>query len=402
MEAARLARNLSMDAERGDVIRVGFGVTALAKAQAGGAHDGISHYTQELWHQFNQRSSVTCIPFSFGVEWQGKHLGSISASEEPSQPLSTYAKAAAWSVLSGQDYIGIDRIASKVDLIHATDHYIPQCRSRPVVASLMDAIPFSHPEWSGGSFRSIKNALWLKAIRWAERIITISEYSKTELSKWAHIDPRKIEVIPLGVDQRWFAEVPPATLTLVQQTYQLPKQFFVSIGTLQPRKNVAATIQAHRMLSAVQRAQYPLIIVGRAGWRCENVISMIQQDTVGGTVRWLTHVSDQDLLPIVKLAKGLVFPSLAEGFGLPVLEAFAAQVPVITSNTTSLPEVAGGAALCVSPTNMGDIAESMQRLIDDEALCLNLRQKGLIQAKRFSWEACARKTTAVYEQVLSA
>ena len=112
MEAARLARNLSMDAERGDVIRVGFGVTALAKAQAGGAHDGISHYTQELWHQFNQRSSVTCIPFSFGVEWQGKHLGSISASEEPSQPLSTYAKAAAWSVLSGQDYIGIDRIAS--------------------------------------------------------------------------------------------------------------------------------------------------------------------------------------------------------------------------------------------------------------------------------------------------
>ena len=266
----------------------------------------------------------------------------------------------------------------------------------------MDAIPFSHPEWSGGSFRSIKNALWLKAIRWAERIITISEYSKTELSKWAHIDPRKIEVIPLGVDQRWFAEVPPATLTLVQQTYQLPKQFFVSIGTLQPRKNVAATIQAHRMLSAVQRAQYPLIIVGRAGWRCENVISMIQQDTVGGTVRWLTHVSDQDLLPIVKLAKGLVFPSLAEGFGLPVLEAFAAQVPVITSNTTSLPEVAGGAALCVSPTNIGDIAESMQRLIDDEALCLNLRQKGLIQAKRFSWEACARKTTAVYEQVLSA
>jgi glycosyltransferase involved in cell wall biosynthesis len=384
------------------MMRVGFGVTALAKAQAGGAHDGISHYTQELLHQLNQHPSVTCTPFSFGVAWQGKHFGATSSPETPSQTLSTYARAAAWSVLSGRDYIGIDRIAANVDLIHATDHYIPRCHSRPVVASLMDAIPFSHPEWSRGSFRSLKNALWLRAIRWAERIITISEYSKTELSKWAHIDPSKIAVIPLGVDQCWFAEVPLAALNHVQQTYQLPKQFFVSVGTLQPRKNVAAAIQAHRTLSAAQRAQYPLVIVGRAGWRCENVISMIKQDAASRTVRWLTQVSDQDLLPIVKLAKGLVFPSLAEGFGLPVLEAFAAQVPVITSNTTSLPEVAGSAALCVPPTNIKAIAQSMQRLIDDDALCLSLRQQGLLQAKRFSWEACAQKTAKVYEQVLSA
>jgi|LauGreSuBDMM15SN_2_FD.fasta_scaffold01073_4 glycosyltransferase involved in cell wall biosynthesis len=384
------------------MIRVGFGVTALAKAQAGGAHDGISHYTQELWHQLNQQAGIRCTPFSFGVAAQDKYLNEADASQAPSQTLSAYAKAAAWSVLSGQDYLGIDRISSKVDLIHATDHYIPKCHSRPVIASLMDAIPFSHPEWSGGSFRSVKNALWLKAIGWANKVITISEYSKDELSKWANIEPNKIVVIPLGVDQRWFADVAATSLARVRQTYQLPEQFFISVGTLQPRKNIGSTIQAHRGLCASLREQYPLVIVGRAGWRCEDVLAMIQQDSATGTVFWLPQVSDQDLLAIVKMARGLVFPSLAEGFGLPVLEAFAAQVPVITSNTTSLPEVAGNAALCVTPTDVDAIAQAMLRLIDDQDLCLSLRARGLERAKAFSWEACAQGTASVYRQMLSA
>ena len=383
------------------MIRVGFGVTALAKAQAGGAHDGISHYTQELWHQLNQQAGIRCAPFSFGVAAQDKYLNEADASQVSSQTLSAYAKAAAWSVLSGQDYLGIDRISSKVDLIHATDHYIPKCRSRPVLASLMDAIPFSHPEWSGGSFRSVKNALWLKAIGWADKVITISEYSKHELSKWANIEPSKIEVIPLGVDQRWFADVEATAFARVRQTYPLPEEFFISVGTLQPRKNMSATIQAHRALSATLRKLYPLVIVGRAGWRCEDVLAMIQHDSAAGTVLWLPQVSDQDLLPIVKMAHGLVFPSLAEGFGLPVLEAFAAQVPVITSNTTSLPEVAGDAALCIAPRDVAALAQSMQRLIDDEALCIGLRARGLERAKKFSWEACALGTAAIYQQMLS-
>ena len=128
---------------------------------------------------------------------------------------------------------------------------------------------------------------------------------------------------------------------------------------------------------------------------------MIQHDSAAGTVLWLPQVSDQDLLPIVKMAHGLVFPSLAEGFGLPVLEAFAAQVPVITSNTTSLPEVAGDAALCIAPRDVAALAQSMQRLIDDEALCIGLRARGLERAKKFSWEACALGTAAIYQQMLS-
>jgi alpha-1,3-rhamnosyl/mannosyltransferase len=396
------------------VIRVGFGVTALAKAQAGGAHDGLSHYTQELLTRFEQRSDLACVPFSFGTalpavdrmllgddQHAAPEAHPDAHPKAQSQVLRPYPAAAAWSVLSGQDFIGVDRLASRIDLLHATDHHIPKCQSVPVVATLMDAIPFSHPEWTNGSFRSLKNALWRQAIGWADRVITISEYSKSELVKWAGVDPEKIDVISLGVDQRWFSEVTAELCARVRQTHRLPNTFFISVGTLQPRKNVLSTIQAHRALSPSERKQYPLVIVGRAGWKCEEVIALIEQDSRSGMVRWLPKVTDEDLFVIVKLSQGLVFPSLAEGFGLPVLEAFAAQVPVITSNTTSLPEVAGDSALCVPPLDVEAIAEALRQLIDDTALRQTLKQKGLNRALQFSWNTCADSTFAVYQKALA-
>ena len=388
------------------MIRVGFGVTALVQAQAGGAHDGISHYTQELFSRLQQRSNLTCVPFSFGMALPalGHTLASPDLQARPQvqpQVLRPYPAAAAWSVLSGQDYLGIDRLASRVDLLHATDHYIPKCGSVPLVATLMDAIPFSHPEWTNGSFRTLKNGLWRRAIGWADRVITISEYSKSELVKWAGVRPDKIDVISLGVDQRWFNEVTAQRRARVRQAYRLPDTFFISVGTLQPRKNVLSTIQAHRALSPKLRSQYPLVIIGRAGWKCEDTLAMIEQDSHAGTMHWLPQVTDEDLFVIVKMAHGLVFPSLAEGFGLPVLEAFAAQVPVITANTTSLPEVAGDSALSVPPQDVEAIAEAMRQLIDDTALCQTLKQKGLNRAHQFSWDTCADSTLAVYQKALA-
>jgi alpha-1,3-rhamnosyl/mannosyltransferase len=393
---------------------VGFGVTALAKAQAGGAHDGLSHYTQELLTRFWQRSDLACVPFSFGTALPALDKMLVGDDQQAApevqpkthpkaqpQVLRPYPAAAAWSVLSGQDFIGIDRLASRVALLHATDHFIPRCSSVPVVATLMDAIPFSHPEWTNGSFRSLKNALWRQAIGWAYRVITISDYSKNELIKWAGVQPDKIEVISLGVDQRWFNKVTAERCARVRQAHCLPDNFFISVGTLQPRKNVISTIQAHRALSLAQRKQYPLVIVGRAGWKCEDTLAMIEQDSRAGAVHWLPQVTDEDLFVIVKMAHGLVFPSLAEGFGLPVLEAFAAQVPVITSNTTSLPEVAGDSALGVPPQDVEAIAEAMRQLIDDTALCKTLKQKGLKRALQFSWDTCADRTLEVYQKTLA-
>lgn len=381
--------------------RIAFGVSALCKGLAGGGLDGIGNYTREILGQlktpaFAQQSDLQLVPFAFGCPVPDALTGSTGVS------LGRYSVGAAWSALTGADCPGIGPLARQVDLIHATDHYVPKCAAVPVVATLMDAIPLSHPHWLRSELRTLKNALWSRAARWADAVITISEYSRTELAHWAGIDPSRITVIPLGVGQGWYRDVARTEMDRVREKYGLSETFFISVGTLQPRKNVARTIEAHRALPDKLRRRCPLVIIGRAGWRCEDVLRLIEQESGTGTVRWLQHVPDQDLLPVLKQATGLLFPSLAEGFGLPVVEAFAAQVPVITSNTTSLPEVAGDAALMVDPLDIDAMSAAMLCLLQDGRLADTLRQRGLARARQFTWQGCAQATAGVYAEVLAA
>ncbi len=388
------------------MMRVGFGVTALCKGIAGGGSDGIGNYTLEMLNQFGVRDDLSLVPFAFGQAVAGEVLrkldrAAVMASADNSGiTLGRYPLNAAWSAATSLNFFGIDHLNQKVDLIHATDHYVPKCSPVPLVATLMDAIPLSHPHWSRGNHRGLKNALWIRAANWADQIITISEYSKLELAKWTGISPNKISVIPLGVDKRWFREVPAAEFAQVRARYALPERFFISVGTLQPRKNIEGAILAHRSMPLAERQRLPLVIVGRAGWKCEAVLKMIDEDTSSGAVRWLQHVPEADLLAVVKSASALVFASLAEGFGLPVLEAFAAQVPVVTSNTTSLPEVTGDAALTVDPLDIAALSSAMTRVVGDEALANDLKQRGLRRAQAFNWQACAAATVGVYQEVV--
>ena len=389
------------------MIKVGFGVSALVKGLAGGGIDGIGNYTLEMLRRLEEISNgsvaqtdslyaapIRLMPFAFGTEVPR------SLTEVPGIKLGRYSVSAAVSALTGLNCPGISSLGKQVDLIHATDHYVPKCSRVPVVATLMDAIPLSHPQWLRDDFRGLKNALWKRATGWADAVIAISEYSKIELSKYCDIPLDRITVTPLAVDERWYNDVAAARLESVREKYKLPQSFFVSVGTLQPRKNIAAVIHAHRSLTPAERLQCPLVIIGRAGWKCEDVIALIEEESASGAVRWLQHVPADDLLPVVKMARGMLFPSLAEGFGLPVLEAFAAQVPVITSNTSSLPEVAGDAAISVDPSDIEAMSNAMHRLIEDKDLHANLVQLGLARAKQFTWDSCAAKTLNVYERVL--
>jgi len=373
-------------------MRIGFGVTALCNGLSGGGLDGIGNYTREIMSRIVSAPQVELVPFSFRV--------AIPSGMAQGVQLGRYSVNTAWSVATGANFFGIDDLVSRVDLIHATDHYVPRCKPAPMIATLMDAIPLSHPQWLRSEFRDIKNFLWKRAANWADEVITISDYSKIELSKWAGISLDKITVIPLAVDERWFRIVSSDAFVRVRQLYQLPETFFISVGTLQPRKNVESTILAHRALSPAERIRTPLIIIGRAGWKCEKVMQLIEEDSASGAVRWLKHVPDTDLLPVLKLASALVFPSLGEGFGLPVLEAFAASVPVITSNTTSLPEVTGDAAISLNPLDIDAISKSMQQVLEDLNLVMVLKQRGLVRAKSFSWQTCADLTLNVYKRML--
>lgn len=376
-------------------MRLGFGVTVLARCLQSGGVDGIGSYTRELLKRLLQADGMTVVPVSFGVT-------TAAASDVPDNvaQFGKYPLVAALSAATGFNFTGSARLSGKIDLMHATDHMIPKLGAVPVVATLMDAIPLSHPEWVSLRFRGLKNALWKKASHWAAHVITISEYSKCEIQEHFGLPPERISVTPLGVDERWFRPPAGGKREEVSSRLGLPDRYFLFVGTLQPRKNVGRVIEAYRALPRAVRDEVPLLVAGRAGWQCDDIVSALNSQAYGPSIRWLRHLPDDDLLAVMQKATALVQPSLYEGFGLPVLEAFAAGVPVITSNTTALPEVAGDAAVLVDPLDTAAIAEAMMTLLENEELAASLRSRGRLRAREFSWDRTAAMTLAVYRRAL--
>ena len=376
-------------------MRVAFGTTVLERGLAREAVDGIGNYSRELLDKLTGVSGVQPIPFTYS------RADLRDAAQSGRLGLGPFGPQALYSLATGLSFpIAKRRLFGRLDLVHATDHLIPSIRNLPVVATLMDAIPLSHPEWVAYSFRNVKNAIWRKTAHWATHVITISSHAKEELIEWFRLPEHRISVTPLGVDRRWFAFPSPFEVHRINVTYALPERFFLFVGTLQPRKNVARLIAAHRMLPMSLRKEYPLVVVGRAGWGCEGEVSALE-DGDGGALRWLRYVPESDLVTLVGRAAGLVFPSLHEGFGLPVLEAFAAGVPVIASNSTSLPEVAGDAAFLVNPERTDELSDAMRELVGNSAVADRLRIAGRERAARFTWDHTTALTVKVYRQVLA-
>lgn len=373
---------------------MGYGVTVLSRCIAENSVDGIGSYTNELLSRFHAREDVDIVPFSFNAKIPSELLRHNS----PVQ-LSGFSKRALYSGITSLPFFGGGALSEELDLVHSTDHLIPKLRKIPVVATLMDAIPLSHPEWVTYKYRALKNALWRKSSHWAEHIITISEYSKSEIVTHFGVSEKKITVIPLAVDQRWFSVVSAQVRDEVSKRLQLPKSYYLFVGTLQPRKNIRRVIEAHQSLPCAIRAENPLIIVGREGWDSD-VVDGLKARSYGDNIRWLQYINISDLYVVVSLATGLVFPSLHEGFGLPVLEAMAAGTPVVTSNNTSLPEVAGDAALLIDPLDVTAISDAMLQIVEDELLASELKIKGGARARQFTWERCAEETIEVYKTVL--
>ena len=373
-------------------LRVAVGTTVLERGIRSSGVDGIGHYTQELLTRFVPNAELQVQPFVFG----SSSMHGIGL--QPYRLPSFKASALPW-LLFGQSFLGFEKLSERVDLIHATDHLIPKCSRVPVIATIMDAIPLAHPEWLKSRFGGIKNHLWKKSAGFADHIITISDYSKIDLIRYFGLHENKISVIPLGVDERWFVKPDADQLNKVRQQYQLPANFFLFVGTLQPRKNVAKLIDAHRRLPVSTREAFPLVIVGRLGWDSEDTVERLRVEDPW--VRWLRYVPNEDLPGILRCAFALVFPSLYEGFGLPLLEAFASELPVITSNSTSLPEVAGDAAILIEPENIDSISNAMLALTEDSAKAQQLRDRGLLRAKSFTWNKTAMATLEIYRRFVA-
>jgi len=234
------------------------------------------------------------------------------------------------------------------------------------------------------------------SLRRANIVLTVSEFVKREVIEVFGIEPSTIRAIPNGLDPVFRPRSEHEARPVLAKHGLEYARYLLSVGTLEPRKNLERTVQAYSTLPAQLRARFPLVIVGATGWHTQGIRSTLAPLIERGEAKVLGFLDREELATLTAAAAALVYPSIYEGFGLPPLEAMGSSVPAIASNVSSLPEVVGDTGLLVDPFDVDSIAAGMRTMIEDEALRSSLAPKALERARAFTWEACAEKTFAAY------
>ena len=290
----------------------------------------------------------------------------------------------------------------RIDLLHCPKSAIPFRSPCPVVVTLHDLIPLKHPETEKFAARLYWRLQIPIAARRSNFIITDSEHARAEIMTDFNVPSERIRAIMLGFNPAMSEKRDRSTSQKVLSRYNLPDNYILYVGTIQPRKNLATLIEAFHLLKRDRCIPHKLVIVGRKGWLYDQLFKRIRALGLNDEILFTGFVPDEELPSIYDRACVFVYLSLFEGFGLPPLEAMACGIPVITSDTTSLPEVVGEAGIILPPMDIRRVCEALRQVLGDEALRRTMRKKGLERALLFSWEATARETVEIYKAVLSA
>jgi glycosyltransferase involved in cell wall biosynthesis len=285
-----------------------------------------------------------------------------------------------------------------LDLIHSPlPAAVPPTRAgQKLVVTVHDVAFLFHPEVYPAKWRTMYRAALRRIERSADGILTVSRHTADDLVRRRHVDPARIHVVPLAASL-------PATPSDVEETLarlKVRRPYVLFVGTLEPRKNLVRLVRAYRRAVAAG-AGHALVLAGPLGWGRHPLLTELEREGPGSVI--LTgETRPEDLDALYRGADLFVYPSLYEGFGLPVLEAMSRGTPCVVSTASSLPEVAGEAAVPVDPRSTAGLAQAMQRVLGDPALAGRLREAGLARAASFRWEATATRTLEVYRRVLEA
>jgi glycosyltransferase involved in cell wall biosynthesis len=293
-------------------------------------------------------------------------------------------------------HLGLGRamLTDRPDALFVPAHVLPLTRPKASVVTVHDLGFLFEPE---AHTRQRRLALELTT-RWniaaARRIISVSESTRTDLVIRFGADPAKIDVVPHGVDHRRFRPLPPEARQSVLDRHGIQGPYILFVGTLQPRKNISRLIDAFERLG---QPDLSLVLAGGRGWLSGPIEQRLSASPARDRIRWLGYVPDNDLPALYGGAAAFVFPSLFEGFGMPVIEAMACGCPVVTSNRSSLPEVSGDAAILVDPQSVESILEGIQRALGHEER--ERRSKaGIDRVSGFTWREAAERTLAVIQR----
>ena len=365
---------------------IGFDATPLQIAQ----HSGVGHYTAQLLAALIDRSDARQYALLANRTLNGRApLGTLG------QVGRRFPNRSAWLQLA----LPRDLAALRADVCHFPNSIAPLHAPCPIVITLHDMSLFLH-----AGLHPVKSQLFVRSIipavaRRAAAIITVSHHAKQDIVAGLHVPPEKVHVIYEAAASQYRVITNAAELERVRSRYELKRPFVLYVGTIEPRKNltrlVTAFAQARRRCPDLE-----LVLVGQLGWKYAALLKAIEDLNLGSALRRLGYVPNEDLPALYNLARLLAFPSLYEGFGLPVIEAMACGTPVLTSNGSSLAEIATGAAWLIDPHNVDAMADGLARLAIDDDLHGHLRAEGLARAAQFSWQRAAEETVRVYDTVV--
>ena len=311
-----------------------------------------------------------------------RHIQTLTGSSGGAVLISTPVPALPTPVriLRGASYFGYRTWRDKLDLFHTNYYPIPPMHT-PVVLTIHDVGFVYFPEnYTKARLRFLRRVIPY-SLRKAERIVAVSANTKKDLITKFGVPEAKIDVVPNPVNERFGRVVDSQRLLEVRAKYDLPKRYILYVGHLEPRKNLDRLIKAYLAVHGKQPDIPHLVILGKESFGVEAMMKDVKESDIGHKVRFTGYVDEGDLEAAYSMAEMLAFPSLFEGFGVPVLEAMACGIPVLTSNTTSLPEVAGDAALLVDPQDIDSIAEGLLELLNNESLRQRLVERGFLRTR---------------------
>jgi glycosyltransferase involved in cell wall biosynthesis len=288
----------------------------------------------------------------------------------------------------------LDLVCGNADVFHASNQVRHPPRKALLTTTIHDMTAWSHPEMHTPGTILADRRFAENIIKPARGIITPSESSRKDAIERLGLNPNRVRAIHHGISEEYFASPDPER---ARHRFQLLKPYILFVSTIEPRKNLPRLLDAYEALPASLRDEYDLVIAGPKGWSSEP--TMLRMQLAGRNVRYLGYVPEEYLPSLTAGAAVFAYPSLYEGFGFPIAQAMAAGVPVITSNVSSLPEVADGAAVLVDPLSTDELREALNRVLTSPSLAAEMSKKGRERAKHFNWERCALETWNFFENL---
>lgn len=361
---------------------------------------GVGQYTRCLY-QALERIEPDCLYF-YGYHWSS----TLSAGCPDQEPWSRRILRSmgrgrrSGGVVRRMVFLSGMKSFKPSQAVYHEPNFLPYPSPLPTVLTVHDLSPLSHPETHRADYVETFKARFPIALNRARRVLVVSEFTRNELIRWFPRTASKISVTPNGLRDQ-FRPLAEETARACLDGLKLSwKHYILTVGTLEPRKNLGRAIAAYQALPETVRREIPLVIAGQQGWLNAALEETLARFKGPGTIRILGFVEDQHLNALYSGAQVFLYPSIYEGFGLPPLEAMASGTPVVAGNQSSLPEVIGDAGLLVDPFSVDGIADGLLQLIENQTLRTQLREQGLRRAGLFTWERTARLTQEAFLSAL--